>query len=184
MNDFSLDELVRIYREEKNSRELAEIPDDFYQSAGRYVSQLNFELKRSDSVKKELLHEELRSVVFMVQEIHFARVFKAMAKIAQGQIPALLMEGERYAFSEIRQSLEKLQADLVQPTLSGKVDLTAPQSITNVLVIVLSDFQEKIIGADMRSYGPFHKGEVASIPAPNADMLARHGFARKMSVKA
>ncbi|MFH1820952.1 MAG: hypothetical protein ABH852_00700 [Methanobacteriota archaeon] len=184
MNDFSLDELARIYREEKTSRELTEVPNDFYQSAGRYISQLNFELKRSDSLKKELLQEELRNVVFMVQEIYFTRVFKAMAKIAQGQVPALLMEGERYAFSEIRQSLEKLQADLVQPSVSGKVELAAPQSITNVLVTMLADFHEKIVGADMRSYGPFHKGEVASIPAPNADMLARHGFARKIAVKA
>ena len=183
MMDFSLDELVRIYKEEKTSRDLAEISDDFYQIAGRYISQLNFELKRSDSLRGELLQEELRNVVFMVQEVHFTRVFKAMSKIAKGQPPAPLIERERYAFSEIRQSLEKLQADLVQPAVSGKVEVAAPQNITNALMIILADFQEKIIGADMRSYGPFLSGEVASLPVPNADMMARHGIARKIAVK-
>ena len=183
MMDFSLDELARIYKEEKTSRELVEIPDDFYQIAGRYISQLNFELKRSDSLRRELLQEELRNVVFMVQEVHSTRVFKVMSKMAQGQSPAPLIERERYAFSEVRQSLEKLQADLVQPAVSGKVEVAAPQNITNVMMIMLADFQEKIIGADMRSYGPFLSGEVASLPAQNADMMARHGFARKIAVK-
>lgn len=183
MIDFSLDELAKLYKEEKISRDLAEIPDDFYQIVGRYISQLNFELKRSDSLRREFLQEELRSVLLMVQEIHLTRVFKAMSKTVQGQMPNPLIERERYAFSEIRQSLERLQADLVQSAVSGKVEVAAPQNITNALIIMLADFQEKIVGADMRSYGPFLKGEIASLPAPNADMIARHGIARKIAVK-
>ncbi len=183
MIDFSLDELVRAYREEKTSRDLADIPDDFYQSVGRHVSQLGFELRRSDPLRKELLVEELRSVVSMVQEIYFTRVFKAMGKAAQGQPAAPLTERERDAFSEIRQSLEKLQGDLVRPVVSGNVELAAPQNITNSLMLLLVEFQDRIVGADMRSYGPFAAGEIASLPGPNADMLARHGLARKITVK-
>ncbi len=182
MINFSLDELAKIYRQEKVSRELAEIPDDFYQSVGKYISELNFEMKRSDSLRKELLQEELRSIVFMVQEIHFARVFKAMSRTLQGQTPTPLIERERDVFSEVRQSLERLQADLVQPAVSGKVEVSAPQNITNVMVILQSDL-DKIIGADMRSYGPFLRGEVASLPGSNADMIVRHGLARKITVK-
>lgn len=183
MINFSLDELARVYREEKTSRELVEIPEDFYQSVARHVSQLAFEMKRADSIGRDLLQEELRSVVFMIQEIYLTRVFKAMNKTTQGQPPAPLIERERYAFSEMRQILEKLKTDLAQPAIAGKVEVAAPPNITNVLLMMLADFNEKIVGVDMRSYGPFVKGEIASLPAPNADMIARHGLGRKIAVK-
>lgn len=183
MIEFSLDELAKIYREEKSSRSLSEMPDDFYQDVGRYISQLNFELRRAEGFRKELLQEELRSVVFIIQEIYFTRVFKAMGKIVQGSQPVPLIDRERDAFSSIRQSLEKLQTDLIQPIVSGKVEVAAPQNITNSLILLLVDFGEKIVGVDMKSYGPFKSGEVVSLPSQNGDMLARHGLARKITVK-
>lgn len=182
MINFSLDELVRLYKEEKTSRDLVEISEDFYQSVAKHISQLTSEIKRAGSPVRELLHEELRNVVFMVQEIHLTRVFKAMNKMVQGYPPAPLIDRERYAYSEIRQSLEKLQADLVQRAISGKVEVAAPPNITNVLLLMLADI-EKIVGADMKSYGPFVKGEIASLPTANAEIIARHGMARKIVVK-
>jgi DNA replication initiation complex subunit (GINS family) len=183
MTDFSLDELVKIHRDEKTSRELVELPEDFYQRIASYVSQLASELKHGDALRQELLQEELRNIVLMVQEIHLARVFKAMDKMTRGHLPAQSIERERYAFSEIRQSLEKLQADLVYPAISGKVAVQAPLDLTNVLLMMLTDVQEKIIGVDMRNYGPFAKGEIASLPAQNAEIMVRHGAARKIAVK-
>lgn len=183
MTDFSLDELVKIHRDEKTSRDLVELPEDFYQGITQYILQLTIELKHGNTLRKELLREELRNVVLVVQEIHLARVFKALNKITQGHLPAQLIERERYAFSEIRQSLEKLQADLVYPGITGKVAVPAPLELTNTLLMMLTDVPEKIIGVDMRNYGPFAKGEIASLPAQNAEMMTRHGIARKIVVK-
>ena len=183
MTDFSLDELVKIHKDEKTSRDLVELPEDFYQRVAKYISQLTFELKHGDALRQELLQEELRNVAQMVQEIHLARVFKAVDKITRGDLPAQLIERERYTFSEIRQSLEKLQANLVYPAIAGKVAVPAPPDLTNVLLMMLTDFPEKIIGVDMRNYGPFAKGEIASLPAQNAEIMTRHGVARKMVVK-
>ncbi|MEM2890011.1 MAG: hypothetical protein QW358_01510 [Candidatus Hadarchaeum sp.] len=184
MINFSLEELVRIYQGEKNSRELVEISDDFYQSVGRHISMLNAEISRSNALRRELLREELRNVVFMVQEIYFTRLVKAMAAAVRGQAPAPLIERERFAFSEIRQILEKLHAELVQLAVSGKVEVTVPERITNILCIMLSDFRERIVGADLKSYGPFAKGEIASLPALNAEIMVKHGLARRITVKA
>lgn len=183
MTDFSVNDLVNAYREEKISRELIELPEDFYQSVAKYISRLIFELKHGDSLRQELLQEELRNVVYMVQEIHLARVFKAIDRIAHGRLPSPLLERERYAFSEARQSLEKLQAELIQPAISGKVAVAAPLERTNVILMMLADVSEKIVGIDMRNYGPFTKGEVVSLPEPNAEMMIRHGVARKIEVK-
>jgi DNA replication initiation complex subunit (GINS family) len=183
MADFSIDELVRIYREEKVSREMTELPDDFYLNVGRYISQLNLELKRGDSLRQELIKEELKSIVNIVQEIHLSRVLKAINSAAQGDLPAPLIDRERHAFGEVRQSLEKLQSDLIQPVISGKVALAAPPDLTNTLLILLADIPEKIIGVDLKNYGPFVRGEVASLPSPNAEILLKHGVGRKVEVK-
>lgn len=174
---------MKIHRSEKTSRDLVELPEDFYQEIAKYISQLNLELKHGDALRQELLQEELRNIVLLVQETHLARVLKAMNKITRNHLLAQLIERERYAFSEIRQSLEKLQADLVQPAITGKVAVPTPLELTNVLLIILTDIPEKIIGADMRNYGPFIKGEIASIPAQNAELMIRHGAARKVAVK-
>jgi DNA replication initiation complex subunit (GINS family) len=183
MTEFSLDELVKAHREEKTSRDLVELPEDFYQRTAGYVSQLISELKHGDALRQELLREELRNIVIMVQEIHLTRVLKAIDKVTQGHLPNHLIERERYAFSEIKQNLEKLQTDLVYPAISGKVTGAAPLNITNVLLMMLTDVPEKIIGADMRNYGPFVKGEIISLPAQNAEIMIRHGAARKIAVR-
>jgi hypothetical protein len=178
-----LEEIVRILKEEKTSRDLVELPDDFYQRTAGYISQLNSELERGDSLKQKLLREELRNVVLMLQEIHQTRVQKAARKTVMGQIPVQLMERERYAFSEVRQSLERLQADLVSPAVSGRATVPIPSSLTNTLLVMLMDVPDKIIGADMRGYGPFVRGEIVSIPAQNAEIMIRHGVARKIALR-
>jgi len=183
MTDFSVDEIVRIYREEKTSREITELPEDFYQNVGKYISQLTVEMKRGDGIRRELVQEELKNVMRMVQDIHLARVLKGMNRVAQGLLPAPLIDRERYAFSEIRQSLEKLQAELVQPAIAGKVALAAPPDLTNSLLILLTEFPERIVGVDMKSYGPFTKGEIVSLPSPNAEIIVRHGAAKKITAK-
>lgn len=183
MTNFSLEELVKIYRNEKKMRELAELPENFYQRVAIHISQLTSELMHGDALRQELIQEELRNIVFMVQEIHLARVLKAMDKITLKHLPNQLIERERYAFGEIKQILEKLQTDLVSPVISGKVAVQAPPDLTNVLLMMLTDVPEKIIGADMRDYGPFVKGEIASLPAQNAEIMIRHGAARRITVK-
>ncbi len=183
MKNFSLEELVRIHKNEKTSRDIAELPEGFYQDITKYISRLNFELKHGDALRQELLKEELRNIMTMVQEIHLARVFKAINKVTQNHLPVQLVERERYAFSEIRQSLEKLQADLINPVIAGKVAVPTPIELTNVLLMMLVDVPEKIIGVDMKNYGPFVKGEIANLPAKNAELMTRHGTARKIAVK-
>ena len=182
MAEFSYENVKQAWLAEKTSRELVEIPEEFYQNVARYVAQLNLELKHSEPLRGELLQEELRNVFRMIQEIHLSRVFKAIDEIARGGPPAPLLERERYAFSEIRQSLEKLHAELVSPTMAGRAELAAPREITNVLLIVQAEIPP-IVGDDLRQYGPFKRGEITSLPKRSAELMVKHGLARKIEVK-
>ncbi|HID60855.1 MAG TPA: hypothetical protein EYP46_03230 [Hadesarchaea archaeon] len=174
---------MRVYQDEKTSRDLIELPEDFYRSVAGHISQLISELKHGDELRRRLLLEELKSVASMTQEIHLTRVSKTMGRIDRGRPPAQLLERERYTFNEIRQSLERLQSDLVYSIIAGKISTPAPLELTNTLLTVLIDVPEKIICVDMRGYGPFTKGEIANIPTQNAEMMVRRGVAKKIAVK-
>lgn len=182
MVEFSYENMKQAWLVEKTSRKLAEIPEEFYQNAAKYVAQLNHELKHSEPIRGELLREELRNVFRMIQEIHLCRVLKAIDEIAQGRLPPPLLERERHTFSEIRQSLEKLYAELVSSTMTGKAGLMAPREITNVLLIMQAEVP-LIVGDDLRQYGPFKRGEIVSLPKRSAELMVKHGLARKIEIK-
>lgn len=183
MTDFSIEKLANVFRQEKTSRGLVELPDQFYREVAKHVSRLTFELKHGDAIRRDLLQEELKNIIYMVQEIHLARVFKALDTITRRRLPSPALEQERYAFSEIRQVLEKLQADVVHPAMAGKVEVEPPHERTGTPLLMLAEIPEKIVGADMKTYGPFSKGEVVTLPELNAESMVRHGVARKISIK-
>lgn len=182
MVEFSYDDVKQVWLAEKTSRELMEIPEEFYQNVAKYVAQLNLELKRSEPLRGELLQEELQNVFQMVQEIYLSRTLKTIDEVAQGKLPDTLLERERYAFNEIRQSLKKLCAELIPPTITESAELAAPREITNVLLIMQAEVPT-IVGDDLRQYGPFKKGEIASLPRRSAELMVKHGLARKIEVK-
>jgi len=182
MVEFSYDDVKQVWLAEKTSRELVEIPEEFYQNVAKYVAQMNLELKRSEPLRGELLQEELQNVFQMVQEIYLSRTLKTIDEVAQGKLPDTLLERERYAFNEIRQSLKKLCAELIPPTITESAELAAPREITNVLLIMQAEVPT-IVGDDLRQYGPFKKGEIASLPRRSAELMVKHGLARKIEVK-
>jgi len=182
MVEFSYDDVKQVWLAEKTSRELMEIPEEFYQNVAKYVAQLNLELKRSEPLRGGLLQEELQNVFQMVQEIYLSRTLKAIDEVAQGKLPDTLLERERYAFNEIRQSLKKLCAELIPPTITESAELAAPREITNVLLIMQAEVPT-IVGDDLRQYGPFKKGEITSLPRRSAELMMKHGLARKIEVK-
>ena len=182
MARFTLDDIKTAWMKEKTSRELTELPDEFYSDVARHVAELNRELGRGDELRCELLQEELRNVLEMVREIHLSRTFKALGEISKGRLPSSLLERERYAFGEIRQVLEKLRTQLVTPAIRGEVAVTAPPEATNVTLMVLSEIPQ-IMGDDMRQYGPFKSGEIACLPKRSAELLIKHDLARKVEVK-
>jgi len=183
MAGFSFEDVKRAWIAEKTSRGLTDLPNDFYQSVARHVAELNFELKRVEQLRQELIQEELRNVLQMVQEIYLLRMLKAMDEITKGRLPSPTLESERDAFGEIRQILEKLYIDLIKPAVSGEAVITARREITNTVLIILTDVPQ-IIGDDLKQYGPFKKGEVAFLPQRSAELLIKQGTAQKLEVKA
>jgi DNA replication initiation complex subunit (GINS family) len=182
MADLTVEDLADIYRRELVSSDLLELPDGFYREVAGLISRLS-EAKRGDELQRELLEEELKHIAFMVNEIHAARVLKAIDRVASGEAPAPVLERERTAFLEIRQSLEKLRSELVIPALSGKTAVRVPTERTKALVMMLVNLNDRILGTDQKYYGPFKKGEVVNLPEANAEFMVKHEYARRIKVR-
>ena len=179
----SSEDIKRIWIEEKSTRELVDLPEEFYQDAARHVAELSREIGRGEPLRQELIREELWHVLQMVQEIYLLRVLKAMGLVAGGKLPGHLLDRERYTFNEIKQALEKLHAEMVAPAMRGEARIAAPMEVTNIALICLTDVPP-IIGDDGKHYGPFKSGDIGFLPKRNAELLIKYGAARVIEVKA
>jgi len=182
MAGFSFEDTKNVWIAEKTSRDLADLPVDFYLNVARHVAELNIEIKRGEQLRQELLREELSNVLQMVQEIHLLRVLKAMDQVGRGHLPGSSLDGERRAFDGVRQILDRLYTEQIKPAISGQAAIVAIREKTNEALIFLADIPQ-IIGDDIKQYGPFKKGEVAFLPKRSAELLIKKGTARKFEVK-
>lgn len=177
----ALEKIKDAWMKEKTSRGLVELPEDFYKEVARHVAELKREFMTAGDLQREMLEGELGNVLRMVQEIHVARVLKSMDEVIKEKLPSSALERERHAFGEVREVLRGLHRDLVAPAVEGKVAIAAPPEISNLAVIFLTDVPQ-IVGNDLRAYGPFKGGEVASIPKRSAELLVKRNRARVIEV--
>lgn len=180
--DLTLEDLAEVYRRELVSRELSELPEEFYPEVAKLIFRLR-EAERGDALREELLEEQLKQIIFFVNEIHATRVIKAIDGVASGDVPKATLERERTAFLEIRQSLERLRSELVAPAISGKVAIRVPVERTKATVMMLVNLNQRILGTDQRYYGPFKRGEVVNLPEANAEFMVKHDYARRIKVR-
>lgn len=182
MSSFGFEDVRKVWIEEKRERNLTDLNEEFYAKAAAYVSELRREAERGDELRRDILRTELREVLRMIQEIYLLRVTKAMDETLRGRFPEPLLESERYAFDEIRQSLNKLHAEVVSTAVEGKAALPVTREKANAMIVIQSEMPQ-IVGDDLKSYGPFKPGEVVNLPKRSAELLVRRGLAKKIEVR-
>ncbi len=177
----NIEELAKIYQKELQTPHLLELPDDFFEKIGKYLVALEREQKGAEGLKKELVQEQLRETALLLDLLYQARMVKAMIQLATGETPDTLIAKERNGFLEIKRVLGELHTFYERGVVEKKA-LMAPISTNRVLVIFQTDLKEKILGVDAKVYGPFKTGDVVNLPAPNAELLLRHGIVKKIKI--
>ncbi len=170
------EELERIWLEEKGSTTLSPLPPDFYSKISRYLSRLRAELERREGVERELVEEEMREAVGLLEELFALRAQKALKAILRGESPPSQGEGEARLFSRLREVLEEARREM----LGGEPE-EAPRPQHELLVVLGK--VPRIVGEDLRYYGPFEEGEIVSLPSSTAELLVAHRLARKLHPK-
>jgi DNA replication factor GINS len=190
-------ELYAAWQREIDDPTLGGLPPDFYAKIAEYLRRIKEEDKVLDkkSVKMNLLEHEAQNVGRMLGELleaRYRKLIKTMTKTKK--LPTELLTAEEakmgQTFADFTRSYHKFADDLKQGQLTSepiivtvKVEATAvaPQPHKRSTIRFLRSIPA-IMGADMKSYGPFVAEDVASLPPQNAQILVKQGLAVMVEV--
>ena len=187
------DELYAAWRLEIENDELGSLPPDFYTRTTDYLRKIAEENKMIEkkSVKTNLLEHEYANAQRMAKELIAARYRKIIKMTVAGRKVSLesLAAEEAKLYGSVAPSAEAY-SKFAEGILQGKtvkINIeTAPQEPEVVHKRATLRFIKpvpSIIGADMKSYGPFLVEDVASVPLENAKILVKQGLAKQVDLQ-
>jgi len=164
----------RIQREEQREPRLSRIPEDFYLKARTYLEEKR---KTSEKRKDKLTSIEVKNVERLLEDIFNRRETKILSHAiitTRTDIPPQnLLEDEKEFFEAVVDVLKR-QRERVLNTLLKK---TKEEDFETVKFI---EDVEEFIGIDLNKYGPFKKGDEATLPKENAQLLKKAKKAKKV----
>jgi len=177
-------EVFEAWRFEVENAELGGLPPDFYARVAEYVQRIREESRMLDkkAVKVGLLGRELEYVQRMVGELVWARYNKLVRLVTESQkVPSELLTVEEVTlcsgFLSFVEAYHAFVKKLVQgQVLEVAVADKAHQPHKRVALRFLKAIPA-VVGADMKTYGPFLAEDVASLPVENAKLLVKRGLA-------
>jgi DNA replication factor GINS len=185
-------ELYSAWQREIDGPTLGGLPLDFYARISQYLKHIKEEDKVLDkkSVKTSLLEHESENVERMLKELlgsRYRKIIKTVTKTQKLPSELLTVEEARMCetFADFTKAYYKFTDDLMQGQLNvepmkavvkTETYTAAPQLHKRSTIRFLKNIPA-IMGADMKSYGPFIAEDVASLPLQNAQILVRQGLA-------
>lgn len=166
------DETIRkISEEERNSAGLSRLPDGFFEEIRNYME------NKAKMSRDESEHWALESVKRRLKTIFERRERKilnaAHGFIDSGVVPESMTEEEKKFFEKIVECLNSFQKER-----EGKLE----KQDENLVLVTMLESVHKFVGMNMKNYGPFNKGDIATLPEPNAELLIKKGLAEKIEM--
>jgi DNA replication initiation complex subunit (GINS family) len=145
-------------------------------------------------VKSTLIEQELERVQCMLQELIWARYKKLVALVSESQkTPSGLLPDEEESMCTVFLSFAESYQEFADKLLQGQVSSTATSTSSSAPKVATKNVRKRValrfvkavpavIGADMKTYGPFMVEDVASVPVENAKILVKQGLAEKVEL--
>ena len=175
------DELFEIWKNEKvNENEIQLLPNDFYSRIAVYIKKMKEENRMLDrkTTKAKLLENEFRNTKIMVGELFLLRYRKFQGMDFSKEIISknALTEEEKKLYGEVSSFVEACNV-FYKNLLCGR--LSKIEKGGQKMMIVLRFVKEipALVGADMKTYGPFNPEDIATLPPENARILIKQGVA-------
>lgn len=179
-------ELYEIWKQELENIELEKLPPNFYSKIADYLRKLKEESRMLDkrTAKANLLNKELKNAKRMIKDLIKARQKKLAKKIVKSEKVPLdsLTAEETRVYTGILPFMEAYSRFLKE-ILSGRSAIISVVQIHKRLLLRFLKDTPSIIGADMKTYGPFKTEDIASLPVENAKIMAKQGLAEYVEVK-
>jgi len=178
-------QLYEIWKQELEDPELVKLPPDFYAGIVEYVKKLKEESRMLDkrTVKANLLRKEMQNMNRMVKELIRARYRKIINKAAGGEelSRGILTVEEEQVYGKISPLAETV-SNFTSEILHGHAPRTSIDLRHKRITLRLVKDVPAIVGADMKTYGPFKTEDVASLPVENARILIKQNLAEKVEI--
>ena len=187
-------ELYTAWQREIDDPTLGALQIDFYAKIAEYLQRIKTEDKVLDkkSVKMNLLVHEALNVERMLKELLGARYKKIIKTVTKNQkLPSELLTAEEARMCETFADFTKAYQNFADDLMQGQIKQIAESDRAPIKVVVKTETAPvpkrltirflksipAIMGADMKSYGPFVAEDVASLPPQNAQILVKQGLA-------
>lgn len=178
------DELYAAWKREVNDPTLGALPSDFYSRITNYLRKIKEENRMLDkkTIKATLLEHEAIHVKRMLQELVWSRYKKLVRLTTQTQkLPSELLAFEESqifeGFVPFTDAYQKFAKNLLQ----GQATNTNQETHKRCTLRFTKKIPQ-IIGADMKTYGPFMVEDIATLPLENAKIFVKQGLAVNVDV--
>jgi DNA replication initiation complex subunit (GINS family) len=130
------------------------------------------------TVKANLVEHELRHAKRMLRELIWARYRKLIRIIAENQkVPSDLLAVEEAKMCESFLAFTEAYQRFAKNLLQGQALKAGVEKAHRRVALRFVKPIPAVIGADMKTYGPFAVEDVASLPVENAKVLVKQGLA-------
>jgi len=176
------EKLVSAWLKEKNSKELTEISSELFEQLRKHVSELRHSIRLStrDSITEELKRAEIETLTRLANSLLRMRYEKIISHILNEKYPENMLPFERQFYHYVNLAISE-HLEMID-MISTSFRLPAVEIVQKYVVVAfLQDFP-KIVGEDLREYGPFKSGDIAILPRENARNLTKQGIAKQIVI--
>ncbi len=175
MADILTYEMIRnISKDEESSTKLSKIPDDFFEKAQDHIKSKEESVKTDPAASQEF--QNLKHRLRFIMEVRERKILNmALYSVRTGLPPENLIASEKTFFGSVLDALKKFK--------QFREDVLHPKYNVSLKVIAFVEDVDAFMGDDTASYGPFKKGDIASVPENNAEMLITGAKAEEMKIK-
>jgi len=176
------DYLYDTWKSEKEKSELQPLPKEFYGELSQYLKKLREEKRMLDeeAVRAKLINREAENVSGMSRNLINLRYRKILKNVLNGGLLSkdVLTLEEEHIYDHLM-SVADAFSGLLKDVLAGRMPCVEEKSVERPKKMVVRFLQgiPAIIGANMKTYGPFKAEDIASLPIENARILIRKGIA-------
>jgi len=199
------EQLYAAWRREIEDATLGGLSPDFYVKIADYLGNIKEAQSKpveKKTVKTSLLEHEAKNVERMLGELldmRYRKILKTVTRLHKAPVELLTTEEAKMCegfvgFSEAYRSFARnlKQGEQTQiPQMPQTQQVPQQEQIPTVKLIIKPEAHvthkrltlrftkniPAIMGADMKSYGPFQAEDVASLPSLNAQILVKQGLA-------
>jgi len=181
-------ELYAAWESEDETTTLQPLTKGFYPKLKEYLKRLEAELELLDvkslifRLKKQELNQA-NKLARMLIEMRLKKIAGLSQTRGEAVDPRNLTEEERAIYNqnvETSKSLESFTSEVLETRIPKPSPKDKPHRVTVVRFIKETP---AIVGTNMKKYGPFKIGDVASMPAENIEGLIKHGLAKKVEIQ-